>query len=63
MYIVMFNKKKTLRLGRAHDVEININDISVSRLHANLKLVKNIILTNRLVMIFISRIKNQNLVR
>jgi hypothetical protein len=37
MYIIFFGKKKSLRLGRAHDLEVNINDISVSRMHANLK--------------------------
>lgn len=39
MYIVMFNKKTTLRIGRALGAEVNIKDISVSRLHANLILV------------------------
>lgn len=41
MYIVNFGTKKELKIGRNHEVEISIPDISVSREHASLKLVDN----------------------
>lgn len=40
-YIINFGSKHQLRVGRNHEVEVSINDISVSRMHAMLKLVNN----------------------
>jgi len=31
VYIACFDLKKELRIGRAHETEVRINDISVSR--------------------------------
>ncbi|CAD8070830.1 unnamed protein product [Paramecium sonneborni] len=39
VYIINFGIKKELRIGRNHEVEISIADISVSREHAQLKLI------------------------
>lgn len=39
VYIINFGTKKELRIGRNHEVEISIADISVSREHAQLRLV------------------------
>ncbi|CAD8099012.1 unnamed protein product [Paramecium primaurelia] len=39
VYIINFGTKKELRIGRNHEVEISIADISVSREHAHLKFV------------------------
>ncbi|CAD8109411.1 unnamed protein product [Paramecium sonneborni] len=48
LYIVNFGIKKELKIGRNHEVEISIADISVSREHAHIKLVDNkIILSDK----------------
>ncbi|CAD8085782.1 unnamed protein product [Paramecium primaurelia] len=48
LYIVNFGTKKELKIGRNHEVEISIADISVSREHAHIKLVDNkIILSDK----------------
>ncbi|CAK61402.1 unnamed protein product (macronuclear) [Paramecium tetraurelia] len=48
LYIVNFGSKKELKIGRNHEVEISIADISVSREHAHIKLVDNkIILSDK----------------
>lgn len=62
IYIVFFGRKKVLRVGRAHDLEVNINDISVSRSHATFKQVSYIMIL-RLVMRSTSRIRNLNSAR
>ncbi len=41
VYIVCFGVKKELRVGRAHETEVRINDISVSRHHGVFKMVEN----------------------
>lgn len=39
VYIISFEKSKELRLGRANETEIRVNDISVSRNHALLRVI------------------------
>jgi pSer/pThr/pTyr-binding forkhead associated (FHA) protein len=39
VYIICFGAKKELRVGRAHETEVRINDISVSRHHASFKMI------------------------
>ena len=39
--IICFQDKKNIRLGRGHDSDIRLSDISVSRNHANIKLTSN----------------------
>lgn len=36
-YIINMKNKNTIRLGRGHDSDIRISDISVSRFHAMIK--------------------------
>jgi hypothetical protein len=38
MFIICFDNKKEIKIGRSHDSDIRITDISVSRYHAFLKL-------------------------
>jgi uncharacterized glyoxalase superfamily protein PhnB len=40
-HVFDFKELKTLKLGRGHAAHAKISDISISRLHAQLKLVKN----------------------
>lgn len=40
VYIVNFSTKNTLKIGRSHEADIRIKDVSVSRLHANLELIQ-----------------------
>lgn len=41
IYIIDLDKKETVRLGRGHDSDIRLSDISVSRFHAIIKRDKN----------------------
>ena len=40
VYIVNFSTKNTLKIGRSHEADLRIKDVSVSRLHANLELIQ-----------------------
>ena len=47
IYLVNLDAGKTeFRVGRGHDSDIRISEISVSRLHANLKIVNNELILN-----------------
>ena len=39
IHIVDFGKRKELKIGRGHDCEVRITDISISRLHGVLKII------------------------
>ena len=39
VYIVSFSGREELRIGRAHEAEVRINDISVSRQHASFRMI------------------------
>ena len=41
VYIVNFSSKNVLRIGRSHEADLRIKDVSVSRLHATIELIKN----------------------
>lgn len=41
LYVVGLNEKESVSIGRANDAQIKLSDISVSRLHAKLKLLNN----------------------
>lgn len=41
IYIIDLDKKETVRLGRGHDSDVRLSDISVSRFHAIIKRDKN----------------------
>ena len=38
LHVLDFNRKDTLKIGRGHDNDLRIAEISVSRVHAYLKL-------------------------
>lgn len=41
LYIISMNNKNNIRLGRGHDSDIRISDISVSRFHALIQFEDN----------------------
>ena len=41
VHIIDFNEKKELTLGRGHDCEVRITDISISRHHGVFRVIKN----------------------
>lgn len=40
LFIINFDKKNTLKIGRGFESDVRLNDISVSRLHALIKMSK-----------------------
>ena len=41
VHIIDFKNLKSVTLGRGHDREVRITDISISRMHCKLKVIKN----------------------
>jgi hypothetical protein len=41
LYLIHFNDKTTLRLGRSNESDVRLSDISISRNHATLKVVND----------------------
>lgn len=41
LHVLSFHSKKTLKLGRGHDCELRVSDISVSRIHAQISMHNN----------------------
>ena len=49
IYVVNFSNKSTIKIGRSHEVDLRIRDVTVSRLHATLELL-NINNNNEIVL-------------
>jgi len=47
LHVIRLNETNALKLGRGHDADVRVADISVSRHHANLKYDKD---TNSIIM-------------
>jgi hypothetical protein len=60
IFIIHFKEKKSIKLGRHHDTDIRITDITVSRYHANLSLINGSIYIEDLNSKFGTLIQVQN---